>query len=130
MIEGPLQVVALPWHTHLAGGTFWYLATPYAKHVHGKEEAFKEAARAAGLLIQHGVHVFSPIAHSHPIAELCNMEKDSHDLWMPLDLAILKGSNGVLVNPIPGWRISKGIEMEINAARELGLPVYRLDMDW
>ncbi len=58
------------------------------------------------------------------------MDLSSHDLWMPEDLAVLRGSNGVLINPIPGWRLSKGVAMEVSEAHALGKPVYCLDISW
>lgn len=110
--------------------TFWYLASPYAKYATGKRDAYESACEYAHDLIVAGVPVFSPIAHSHSIAKVCRMDKDSHDLWMPQDLAILAGANGVLIAPMAGWRTSKGIAMEIEEAKRLSKPVYMLDLHW
>lgn len=46
-----------------------YLASPYThSDVHVREWRFREACRAAAALLRAGITVFSPIAHSHPIA--------------------------------------------------------------
>ena len=50
------------------GPRFWYLATPYSKFPGGLDLAAKAASLCAGILIAERVWVFSPIAHSHPIA--------------------------------------------------------------
>lgn len=118
------------WGCGTSAHTFWYLASPYARYCEGKEQAYKVACQYAHDLIRSGVPVFSPIAHSHSIATVCEMDKDSHDLWMPQDLAILRGANGVLIAPMAGWRFSKGVAMEIDMARELGKPIYILDCHW
>jgi uncharacterized protein (UPF0335 family) len=62
---------------------FLYIATPYSKFAAGTEEAFKMACRVAGSLIDSGVAVFSPIAHSHPIAEHAQLDPLSHKIWLP-----------------------------------------------
>jgi hypothetical protein len=107
--------------------TFWYAASPYAKYRLGKEAAFEDACLWAAKLIKAGVPVFSPIAHSHSIATIADMDKDSHDLWMPQDLAILRGAQGVLILPIDGWLESKGVAMEVADAWRQDKPVFLID---
>lgn len=110
--------------------TFWYLCSPYARYVEGKEEAFKEANSSAAILIAAGIPVLSPLSHSHPIAKQCNIDPDSYDIWLGLDIQLLRGSHGLLINPLQGWRDSKGIGMELDEARTLGLSIYMLDLHW
>lgn len=124
------DVCPIPWHTKLVGGTFWYLCQPYSAHDGSFEDSFTEANRVAGTLIKHGVNVFSPISHSHPIATDSQMDHSNHDLWLPNELAFIRVSNGLLINPSPGWRLSKGIAIEVTYAKELGKPVYVLNMRW
>src|ERR1700686_5471517 len=45
-----------------------YLATPYTQYRDGIEAAFVQAASLAGRLLQARSFVYSPIAHTHPIA--------------------------------------------------------------
>lgn len=110
--------------------TFWYLASPYAKYAAGKKVAYEHACEYAHDLIIAGVPVFSPIAHSHSIAKVCRMDKSSHDLWMPQDLTILSGAHGILIAPMAGWRLSKGIAMEVEEAQRMNKPIYMLDLHW
>lgn len=113
------------------GKSFWYLATPYAKYPFGHHKAWQDACWYGIMLMRNGVHVFSPIAHSHALAInslLTHEERNSHDFWMPNDLALLSVSNGVLVAPMEDWGLSKGVGMEIDRANELNLPVYLLDL--
>ena len=108
--------------------SFFYLATPYAKYAGGKREAYELACKYTHDLIVAGVPVFSPIAHSHSIAKTCNMNKNSNDLWMPQDLAILRGASELLIAPVAGWRNSKGIAMEVAEANEHNIPIWLLDV--
>jgi hypothetical protein len=111
--------------------TFWYLATVYSSYPEGKEAARKEALAYANMLIQAEVPTFSPVVHSHPIAEeTANLPAFSHLIWMPQDLAILRGASGLLIAPMLGWRLSKGIGIEVEEAKRLGLPIYILDGHW
>lgn len=113
-----------------SGQTFWYLCSPYARYVEGKKEAFKEANSSAAVLIAAGIPVLSPLSHSHPIAKQCNIDPDNYDIWLGLDIQLLRGSHGILINPLQGWRDSKGIGMELDEANKLGLPIYMLDLHW
>lgn len=103
-----------------------YLATPYSKYAQGREQAYRDACQAAALLLKRGLHVFSPVAHSHPIAELGGIDPLCHKTWMPLDLDILERSDGLLVIQMPGWNESTGVAMEIERAQKLNKPVSYL----
>ena len=65
--------------------SFWYLATPYNKYPYGMDAAFHLACENAALLIRHRVHVFSPIAHSHPIAMAGGLDPVDYEIWMEQD---------------------------------------------
>jgi len=115
--------------TDRTGGSFWYLASIYSQHPRGFDAAYQEALDYAAILLRAGIYAFSPIVHSHPVAsERAGLDGGSHNLWMPLDIAILKGSHGLLIAPQDGWRLSKGIEMEINAAKVNDIPIFLLEL--
>lgn len=96
----------------------YYLATPYSKYPKGIEEAFKEACRVAATLIADGLHVFSPIAHSHPIAIHGNLDAYGYETWLALDEAIMRGCVGLIVARMEGWETSYGVNWEINWFKE------------
>ena len=104
----------------------FYLASPYTKYGQGTEAAFEEACKAAGELMQRGMFVFSPIAHSHPIAVHAKIDKTDRSFWMPLSLAILFECDQLLVLKMPGWQESVGIIQEIRYAEKLGKPISYL----
>jgi nucleoside 2-deoxyribosyltransferase len=102
-----------------------YLASPYSHPDPAiREQRFQAACRAAASLIRAGEPVFSPIAHSHPIAAY----------GLPTDWAFwerdarlhLTASTEVVVLTLDGWRASVGVASEIAIARELGKPVRYL----
>ena len=96
----------------------FYLATPYSRYEYGRERAFVEACKAAAILLKRGLFVFSPVAHSHPIAEHGGIDPLCHQTWMPLDLAMLDECAGLLVIMMPGWKESIGVQREIAHAIE------------
>lgn len=99
-----------------------YLASPYThSNVHVREWRFREACRAAAALLRAGVTVFSPIAHSHPIAHFGM--PTSWEFWSQVDREYLSRCDVLAVLTLPGWRESVGVQAEIRLARELGLPV-------
>lgn len=105
---------------------YWYLATPYSKHPDGIEAAFREASAAAGVLLGAGVHVYCPIAHTHPIAEYGKLDHYSHDLFLPLDEQMMEHAHGCLVVMMPTWHESRGIKHEIEWFEARRRPVVHL----
>ena len=107
----------------------WYLASPYTNHPHGREIAFREAATNLGLLLAAGVPAFSPISHTHPVEKHSPVVKDKgHSFWMGVDRAIFDRCEGLIVLTAPGWLISTGVNMEIDWARERGLPIFYMEV--
>lgn len=104
---------------------YWYMASPYSKYPAGQGEAFDKAARAAALLMQKGIRVFSPITHSHPIEKIGGLTA-SHEEWMAMDWPLVFNSVGVLVLQLAGWDTSIGVSMERAWAQGLGKPVVSL----
>lgn len=69
-----------------------------------------------------GMHIFSPISHTHPIAVAGGLPLD-WDYWQEYDRAILSACGKMIVLMLDGWKESKGIAAEIVLAKELGIPV-------
>ena len=106
-----------------------YLATAYSHPDRDVMEArFVQACQIAGRLMRAGHLVFSPIAHTHPIAIQCDLPRD-WEFWQRYDLALLSACSPLLVVTMDGWRESRGIAGEIEIARTLGLPVRYLAPD-
>ena len=103
---------------------FWYLATPYTLYPEGIEAAFQEACRNAGLLIRAGFPVFSPIAHSHPIALAARIDPLSHEIWLPADLPMMEAAKGLIVCRMTGWENSYGVAVEMERFARMGKPIH------
>lgn len=106
-----------------------YLATPYSKYKPGIHMAFVEASIFAARLLQHGIKVYSPIAHTHPLAIYGNIDPLDHSIWIPFDEAMMEVSEALLVAMMEGWHGSKGITHEINFFERAGKPIEYLPGD-
>jgi hypothetical protein len=104
-----------------------YLATPYSKYRDGIDCAFRDAAALAARLLKLGVKVYSPIAHTHPIAIYGQLDPLDHAIWMPFDEAMMTASAALLVAQMQGWRESYGINHEIEFFKAGGKPVFYLE---
>jgi hypothetical protein len=103
-----------------------YLACPYS-HPNPRVRAFRfgMANRAAAKLILEGHTVFSPLSHSHPIAETGLI--GPHDpTWYQQDLEFLRLCSELRVLCLSGWRESRGVLAEVVAADRLFIPVVYL----
>jgi nucleoside 2-deoxyribosyltransferase len=99
-----------------------YLASPYTHpDTHIRQWRFREACRAAAALLRAGVTVFSPIAHSHPLARFGM--PTSWEFWSQVDREYLSRCDVLAVLTLAGWRESVGVQAEIQLAHELGIPV-------
>lgn len=108
----------------------WYLASPYSykhedKAVVNKilDARFRQVSADAADLIRAGLRVFSPIAHTHPIAEYGTIDHGDHTIWLPADKAIFSRCNGIIVDMLPGWDKSYGVGEELRWAEEHGMVI-------
>src|SRR3990167_3848405 len=92
---------------------YWYLATPYSKYPGGLEVAYSEACKAAAFLIRRSIRVFSPIAHTHPIARFGDLDPLDHNIWLPADKPFMDNACGFIVCKMSGWVQSYGIGEEV-----------------
>lgn len=107
--------------------TYWYLATPYSKYPGGLWAAFDTACYQAGILVKAGVPVFSPIAHTHPIARASGMDPLDHSIWLPCDRPLMDAACGIIVCKMHTWEKSYGIAEEIKVFEAAGKPVIYME---
>jgi hypothetical protein len=106
-----------------------YVGTPYSKWADGLDAAFVEAAKLTARLMQSGLKVYSPIAHTHPLAIYGNIDPLDHDIWLPFDGAMMDKADAMIVAMMDGWETSKGVRHEIQVFTEAGKPVFFMSPD-
>lgn len=104
-----------------------YVATPYSKYPAGTEAAFEAAAAITARLMQMGLKVFSPIAHSHPLAVHGDIDPLDHSIWLPFDRVMMAKADALLVVMMDGWEQSFGIQHEIEIFQKSLNPHFYLD---
>lgn len=103
-----------------------YLASPYSHpDPTVREKRYHDACKAVVRLIQNGGLVYSPIVHSHPLA-LQGLPTD-WEYWREFDMAMLSRAEELVVLVIDGWWESEGVQAEIRAAEEMGIPVRYIE---
>jgi hypothetical protein len=109
--------------------SFWYLATVYSKYRLGIVHAHAEACRQAALLVRAGIPVYSPIAHTHPIAIEGDIDPFDHEIWLEADRTFMEAAKGLIVCKMQGWEESYGIGVEIESFERQGKPIYYMEPD-
>lgn len=104
-----------------------YLATPYSKYPAGIVRAFEDAAVLAAQLLKQGVKVYSPIAHTHPLAVYSGLDPLDHSIWLPFDEAMMEAADALVVAHMDGWSSSFGIAHEIKVFLAAEKPIFDLD---
>lgn len=106
---------------------FWYVATPYGKYPYGTDAAHKLACQCMAKLIKLNVNVFSPIAHTHAIAEHGQLEKVNHELWTRVDKPFVDTAGGLIAVIAESWQQSTGMADEIDAFTKAQKPIVYWD---
>lgn len=104
-----------------------YLATPYTKYHLGIEAAFSHAAEIAAKLLRKGVRIYSPIAHTHPLALHGKIDPLDHSIWLPFDEAMMDAADCLVVARMKGWDESFGVKHEIEFFARERKPILHLD---
>jgi len=103
--------------------SFTYIASPYShEDPTVRKKRFYDVSLYTAHLIRSGVVAYSPIAHSHPLAEEFNLEGD-FDAWKRQNFGMLSKASMMIVVCLDGWQESKGVTAEIAFARECGIPI-------
>lgn len=109
--------------------TLAYLACPYFHQDRAIRVArFEAANRVAARLMSQGEHIFSPISHTHPIAEAGDLPL-GWDFWADYDEAIISCCYRIYVLMLDGWKESRGVGAELDLANEYDIEVVYLGED-
>jgi uncharacterized protein DUF1937 len=104
-----------------------YLATPYSRFHLGLEAAFIEASQIAAKLLVAGIKIYSPIAHTHPIAFYGGLDMLDLSIWLPFDEAMMERADILIVAHMQGWDESTGVKHEIEFFEREKKPIFDLD---
>ena len=107
-----------------------YLASPYTHPDPAVRQArFEAACRQAAEMMRCGIPVFSPIAHSHPVALHGGLDALDLEFWERQDLHFVEACSEIWVLQLDGWQESTGLQAEIEMALSLGKPVMYVEAD-
>jgi len=108
-----------------------YLASPFSDaDGNVRQQRFEAACRVAANMMRAGHTVFSPVAHSYPLAQHGNLP-DDWAYWQRADAEFLWCCDSVVVLALPDWHTSRGVRAEIAIAAELQKPIsIAWDMPW
>jgi hypothetical protein len=105
-------------------GKMVYLASPYTHENREVEtERFIAAVKACGWLmvnISYVQMIYSPIAHTHPIADVCTLP-GFWSFWEACDKCMLSRCDEIWILTLDGWETSTGVTAERQIASEYGL---------
>lgn len=104
-----------------------YLASPYTLYHKGREDAWIEVCRLAGQLMNMGLSIYSPIAHSHPIATYGDLDHTDEEFWMCRNQHFIAKSDAILIAEMEGWDESVGMADEIKRFQLLGKPRFHVN---
>lgn len=96
-----------------------YLASPYTHNDEDVErERYEDVSAVCARFARLGEHVYSPIAHWHPIA-LAHTMPTHHHYYQDMNEAMIQACDEFFVLVIDGWFRSKGVRAEIDYAESI-----------
>ena len=105
-----------------------YLASPYSHpDPDVREWRYQKVCRVTALLMVAGLNIFSPIAHTHPIAKYGSLDALDADFYLKYDKEMLGFAEGMYILMLDGWEQSYGIGEERKFANDKNIPVGYLD---
>ncbi len=108
-----------------------YLAAPFsAPDVRQEHHRFMEVNRMAGLIINSGLHVFSPISHCYPIFRAAHhFIHGDYTFWSSYNHRMIDHSDEFWIFTMLGWQNSLGVKGELKHALNRGKPLYLVAFD-
>jgi hypothetical protein len=104
-----------------------YLAAPYSHRSNTiKNLRYTIICAAHAQLTKENQVIFSPISHCHHIAIEYDLPTD-WKFWERIDFLFISKCDELWVLCLEGWKESRGVEAEINKAKELGLEIKFLE---
>lgn len=122
---GPGDILDAGTAARLTSGLRVYVASPYGDSEPAEVRAgrYRGALDVCGRLIAGGARAYSPIVHTHHVAEAGHAPPDG---WYAHDLDMLVMFDVLVVAMMPGWERSQGVELETRRAVQAGIPVLRV----
>lgn len=100
-----------------------YLASPYSHEDRAvRNERFAMACIAAATMMRQGMMVYSPIAHTHSIAECGELPK-GHQFSREFDERMIATCDELWVLMLPRWEKSDRVRRQVEYARSIGKPI-------
>lgn len=104
-----------------------YVATPYTKYHLGIDKAWEHACAVSGALIEQGIKIFSPIAHSHAICKFGGVEPLDHGIWLEIDGPMMDAADAIVIVKLDGFDDSYGVDYEKDVFLAADKPIFYLD---
>lgn len=107
-----------------------YVSSPYTSPLQGAAKLQAQALRyekvldfCVHLAATESLLVFSPIVYGHALALRGNMPTDA-GFWHNFNMNVLRRCEAMFNLRLRGWESSKGVKLELEVAKVLGLPVF------
>lgn len=108
-----------------------FVGSPYSSPIAGAEETRFRRAQAF-ILHMHKTQdlaCYSPVVYWHPLSKLGGLPGDAA-YWLKANMDMLRFAEVMFVLCLSGWRESKGLQIERNTAKMIGLDVIYYDNDF
>lgn len=100
-----------------------YIASPYTHPVKEiRDRRYAEAVRYNAFLLKQGISAYSPIAHTHAMAQAFGLPVE-FEFWQAFNFAMIRRCSAIHVLQLIGWNKSKGIDGETAFAALHNIPI-------
>jgi hypothetical protein len=104
-----------------------YLASPFS---HSNPEIVRyrieQTQNAIAFLLQNNIYAWSPIIQTYEVNIRHSLPTDA-DFWKNYNFDFMRRADAMYLLELEGWETSKGLKMEIEFCKHVGLPLYYID---
>jgi hypothetical protein len=102
-----------------------YVASPY-KHADESvmQNRYESVCKFTASGLNMGFIFYSPIVHCHQLRKAGFLSNEwKKEGWAVYDISILRLCDSMYICGLPGWKESKGLDLEQKICRTLGIPM-------
>ena len=105
---------------------YYFIASPYNGTDEEKQYRYKISKKVAADLLKKGISVLAPILYNEALGIDPSIRRE---VLMPMNLALLQNSKGMILLKLPGFDSSSGIAGYINTCEELHIPIFEVEFN-
>jgi hypothetical protein len=93
-----------------------------------QQERFEMVERFTASMLSKKLVIFSPIVYAHAMSVKFKLPGEAA-YWLAFNMEFLRRATSLWVLDLPGWEVSRGVQIEISTAEALHIPIRHFHVE-